>query len=144
MSCKNGKTCKIVGMVLRYLLGAICVIFGLNKFFQFMEMPPLPEAAQSFMMALVETGYVMPTLGIVFLAVGVALLSGFFVPLALVILAPVSVNIFFFHAFLDPTGIGAAFLVTALNFVLLIKYKKAYCKLLKPKCCCNKEACSVK
>ena len=143
MAC-NGKVCKIVGLVLRNLLGLICVVFGLNKFLGFMPTPNLTEPAMALMGALVEAGYFMPTVGIVFLAVGIALLAGIYVPLALVVLFPVSVNIFFFHAFLDPAGIGAAFVVTALNVLLLMKHKTDYKSLFKSKCCHQHGACDVK
>jgi len=42
--------------ITRVLLALILVIFGLNKFFNFLPMPPMPEAAQGFMGALIETG----------------------------------------------------------------------------------------
>ena len=45
--------------ITRVLIALILVIFGLNKFFNFLPMPPMPLAAQGFMGALIETGYLM-------------------------------------------------------------------------------------
>src|SRR5437868_3425723 len=39
---------------------------------------------------------------------GLCLVTGFFVPLALVVLAPISINIFMVHAFLEPSGLPLA------------------------------------
>ena len=36
-------------IIVRILLGLMVLIFGLNKFLQFMPMPPLPESAGEFM-----------------------------------------------------------------------------------------------
>jgi hypothetical protein len=52
------------------------------------------------------------------------------VPLALVILAPISVNMIFFHLFLAPAGIAAAAVVTIINILLIYnnwnKYKALF------------------
>ena len=46
-------------LIVRMLLGLMVLIFGLNKFLQFIPMPSLPEAAGEFMGALVKSGYLM-------------------------------------------------------------------------------------
>ena len=46
--------------IARYLLGVIMLVFGANKFFSFMPMPPLPEDAAAFMSALFGSGYIFP------------------------------------------------------------------------------------
>ena len=43
-------------LIVRILLGLMVLVFGLNKFLQFMPMPPLPESAGEFMRALVKSG----------------------------------------------------------------------------------------
>jgi uncharacterized membrane protein YphA (DoxX/SURF4 family) len=87
-------------------MGVIFVIFGLNGFFHFIPMPPLPQAAGSFMGALGEASYFFPVVKITEIIAGLLLLSGFFVPFAIILLAPVIVQIFLFHAFLAPGGTG--------------------------------------
>lgn len=86
----------------RLLLGLIFFVFGLNGFFQFLPMPPLPEAAGKLMGAFAEAGYMFPAIKGVEVLGGALLLSGFFVPLALVLLAPITINILLFHVFLTP------------------------------------------
>ncbi|PIS10748.1 MAG: acyltransferase [Bdellovibrio sp. CG10_big_fil_rev_8_21_14_0_10_47_8] len=81
----------------------IFFVFGLNGFFQFLPMPAsIPEAATQFSGALFATGYFFPVLKATEVLCGALLLSGFFAPVALIILAPITIQIFLFHAFLTP------------------------------------------
>ena len=117
----------------RIFLGLILVLFGSNKFLGFMPMPPLPAEAAQFMGALASSGYIFPVVGFVEVLVGVLLISGLFVPLALQLLAPISVNIMLFHLFLDLPGIGGAAVVSVLNLYLIFQYKSHYAKILVAK-----------
>jgi uncharacterized membrane protein YphA (DoxX/SURF4 family) len=106
-------------MALRIILGLILLIFGANKFLNFMPAPELPEAAADFMGALGKTGYMFPLLGAVEVIVGLLLILNKWTGLALIVLAPVAVNMILFHVKLAPGGIGPAALVTILNTVLI-------------------------
>lgn len=117
--------------IARIVLGIVLVVFGLNGFLQFMPQPPLPEAAASFIGAIVGTGYLLTVVKLIEIGVGVLLLADRFVPLALLLLAPISFNIFAFHLFLDPAGIGAAALVTLLNIYLFVAYRKQFTPVLQ-------------
>ena len=57
------------------------------------------------------TGYFFPVLKIFEISSGLMLLSGRFVPLALIFLAPISLQIFLFHAALAPGGLGLPILI---------------------------------
>ena len=50
---------KIATHVARFFQGAVFLVFGLNGFFNFIQLPPMPEAATDFLGALVKTGYLM-------------------------------------------------------------------------------------
>lgn len=95
---------KKVTLGARLIMGLIFVVFGLNGFFHFIPMPPMPEAAGKFMGALGATGYFFPFLKVCEIVAGLFLVIGAFVPLALIILAPIIINIVLFHAFLAPGG----------------------------------------
>jgi uncharacterized membrane protein YphA (DoxX/SURF4 family) len=86
----------------RYLLGLIYFVFGLNGFLNFLPVPPMPEAAASFMGALAGSGYFFPFLKGTEVLMGALLLAGFAVPFAYVVLAPITINIFLFHFVLTP------------------------------------------
>ncbi len=108
-----------VTKIARYLLGIIMLVFGANKFFNFMPMPPLPDDAGAFMGALGGSGYVFPILGVVYIIAGLCLVLNKAVPLALIMIVPVSINIVAFHLKFDPAGVGAAALVALLNILLM-------------------------
>ena len=92
--------------ITRVLLALILVIFGLNKFFNFLPMPPMPEAAQGFMGALIETVYLMLFVSIIDIISGIFLLLNRYSTLILILIFPVLLNAFLFHLFLDLKGIG--------------------------------------
>lgn len=122
-----------IDLVLRLILGLAMFVFGLNKFIGFMAPPELPEAAGNLMGAFVQSGYMMPLIAIVEIVTGALLLSGLFVPLALVLLAPVTVNIVLFHAALAPGGIGLGLVLFVINVYLFFAHIDAYRPLLRAK-----------
>ncbi len=109
-------------MIARILLGLIFVVFGLNGLLDFMQMPPFPEAAGAYLGAMMETGYAWPLLKLTEIAAGLLLLSGRFVPLALLLLAPIVVNITLFHIFLAPSGLPLGIVVLVLMLYLAHAY----------------------
>lgn len=117
----------------RILLGLIFTVFGLNFFFHFIPEPPPAGAAGAFASALFATGYFFYLSKTVEVLCGVALLAGFFVPLALAVLAPIVVNIVFFHAFLAPSGLPQALVVLGLELFLAWSYRGAYLPMLNPR-----------
>ena len=112
--------------ILRVILGLGLVIFGLNKFFGFMPTPLLPEDATSFMSSLQATGYVLPAVGFLEIVIGLMLLVNKAVAFALLLLAPISINILLFHLFLDMTGIAGAIVIAVINVILIYKHWKVY------------------
>ena len=107
--------------IARVLLGLVFLVFGLNGFFHFItmsSMPPMSEQAMAFMTGLMGSGYFMPFLAGVQALCGLLLVVGAFVPLALVVLAPIVINIILFHAFLAPAGLPMAVVIAALMIYL--------------------------
>jgi hypothetical protein len=111
----------------RVLLGLLFVITGLNGFLQFLPQPAgIPAGAADFSGALMKTGYMFPMIMGTQLLFGVLLLVNRFVPFALVLIAPVIVNIIAFHVFLFPSGAGMAVVAVILYVVLLWAYRGYY------------------
>jgi uncharacterized membrane protein YphA (DoxX/SURF4 family) len=115
----------------RYLQGAAFLVFGLNGFLNFMPTPPMPEAAAQFAGALAATSYMFPLVKGTEIAVGLLLLSGRFVPLALTLIAPIIVNIVAFHAFLAPAGLALPVVLLATELYLAWSYRDAFAPLLR-------------
>lgn len=92
--------------------------------------PPEPEAAQVFMGVLYSSG-LLTFVKILELLCGLALISGFFVRLALLILAPIIVNIAFYHVALDPSGLMVGVVLIALWVANGLAYRKEFLPLLR-------------
>jgi len=125
----------IVPHVARVLMGLAFFIFGLNGLHEFIPRPTtaMPEGVVAFSAALKNTGYMMQLIAGTQLVVGILLLLNRFVPLALVLIAPVLVNIIAFHVFLQPAGIGPGVFLTLLEIYLAWKYRNAYFPILTAK-----------
>ncbi|MBL8953121.1 MAG: DoxX family membrane protein [Myxococcaceae bacterium] len=118
--------------VVRTLLGLVFFVFGLNGFLHFISQPPPPESAARFF-ELFAGSYLMPFVKGTEVVVGLMLLSNRFVPLALAVLAPITLNIFVVHATLAPSGLGMAVVILALQLGLAWTYRAAYLPMLQAK-----------
>jgi hypothetical protein len=123
---------RFVPVVLRYLVGIIFFVFGLNGFLHFLPMPPIEGPAGAFLGALAATGYMFPVVKATEVVGAVLLLTNRFVPLALTLLAPVIVNIFLFHTVLTPPNPIAIFLLLA-EIALAWSYRDAFRPMLAAK-----------
>jgi len=112
--------------ILRVILALGLIVFGLNKFIGFMPMPEMPANAGEFMSSLKASGYVLQIVGALEVIIGLMLLVNKSVPFALLLLAPISINILLFHLFLDLPSIGGALVITIINAVLIFKHWKVY------------------
>ena len=121
-------------VVTRVLTGLLFATTGLNGFIMFMPAPDpstmAPEGV-AFNTALYATGYMVQLLSGVQLVSGVLLVVGRFVPLALALLAPVVVNIFLFHVFLEPSGMVMGLLVTVAEIGLAWAYRDKFRPMLQ-------------
>ena len=123
---------KTLILISRILLGLIFVVFGLNGFLNFIPAPAPTGIAGQYVGALFVSHY----LAVVFaleLVAGVLLLTDRFVRAALVILAPILVNIVLFHAFMAPAGYAPAAIAVALWLVLFYQERAVFSTLLAAK-----------
>ena len=114
----------------RILLGLIFAVFGLNGFLNFLPQPELNPAAGAFMGALAGAGYMFPLIKGTEVVAGVLLLANRAVPLALVLLAPIIVNIAAFHLVLQP-GLGMVVLLVGLEAGLGYAHRAAFAPLFR-------------
>ncbi len=116
----------------RVILGLMFFVFGLNGFLNFIPPPtePMPEGAVSLGVALMNSGYLMQFIKGTEVLCGLLLLANRFVPLALVVLAPVILNILAFHLFLLPSGTGMALVILAFELHLAWAHRRAFAPLL--------------
>lgn len=122
---------KYVPLVSRLLLGLIFLVLGANSVLHFLPAPPPTGDALTWAGIMVAHGW-MSFVGVIMIIGGLLLLVGRFVPLALVLLAPVIVNILLYHALLWPHGYIPAIVVTVLEVILLIVYRRSFASLFVP------------
>ncbi len=102
----------------RVILGLIYFIFGLNFFLQFIPQPPSSEEMTKLTTAIYMSGYMFQFIKITEIIGGALLLLNLFTPLALVILAPITLNIIAMHAFLDPSGLPVGLVLAVIHIAL--------------------------
>jgi uncharacterized membrane protein YphA (DoxX/SURF4 family) len=133
-STRRWNAATIAGHVGRVLLGAL---FTFASIAYFVSPPPAdatpPGDAGVFLAGLTAAGYLMPLVKITELVCGLLLLSNRFVALALVVLAPITINIFAVHAALMRDGLPVAIVVVALQLALAWQHRRAYAALFSAK-----------
>jgi len=92
--------------------------------------PPIPEGLLPLTTGMFRS-HLFTLLKVTELAVGLLLLTNRFVPLALVVLAPITLNIVLVHLLFAPSGLPVALLVLALHLYLAWSYRSAYRGLLQ-------------
>ena len=86
----------------------------------------MPEPAESFMGALMETWFIMVLVAAVEVISGIFLMINRCSALMLVLVFPILLNAFLFHLFLDLKGIGGALLTISLTIFLIYKSFNTY------------------
>jgi putative oxidoreductase len=117
---------KITSLIARYLLGFIFLVFGLNGFLHFIPMPPPASPIAGQFMGALFVSHFLVVVFLLQLIPAIFLLVNRFVPLALILIGPVIVNIFCFHAFMDPKGLPMAIIVSILWILTAFGVKTAF------------------
>lgn len=123
---------RVAGLIARYLLGLIFVVFGANGLHPFLPMVMPPGVAGQFLGALFVS-HIVVVVALLQLISGILLLVGRYVPLALVLLGPVIVNIVLFHAFMAPSGLPLAAVVVLLWLLTAWNVRSAFEGIFKQK-----------
>ena len=124
---------KHLPMLARVLLGLIFAVFGVVGLFELGPQPEMGEEAGAFMGAVMDTGYLWPVIKVTEIVCGVLLILGIFVPLALVVLAPVVLNILLFHVFLAPEGVAIGIAAVVLGLYVAHQHRDSFSAVLQRK-----------
>ena len=117
----------------RLLMGLLFLFASVVVLFKLMPQPELTGDVKVFNEGIVASGYLMTLLKLTELVCALAFLSGFFVPLATVVIFPVTLNILMNHLFIAPEGLSVAILLMAGNLFLAYYYRERYLPMLKAK-----------
>jgi uncharacterized membrane protein YphA (DoxX/SURF4 family) len=124
---------KIAMIIVRTLIGLLFIFGSVVYFLNLIQAPPMDGAMKSFNEGLAASGYFFNLLKATELTCGILLVIGRFVPLALVILAPIIINILAVHIFLDRSGLPVAVFLVIGTIFLAYYYRRAFAPLLTPK-----------
>ena len=124
---------RITATIVRLLMGLMFLFASVVVLFKLMPQPKSTGDAKVFMEGMAASGYLMTLVKLTELVCAIAFLSGFFVPLAAVVIFPVTLNILMFHLFLAPEGLPVAILLMIGNLFLAYYYRERYIPMLKAK-----------
>ena len=117
---------KIVSIIARYLLRLMFTVFGLNGFLNFIHQPPPTNPlALQFLGAIIASHFATYFFAVQLIG-GLLLISGFFVPLALTLLAAELYNILAFHLTMSPGTIAPALVACVLWILVFLQYRESF------------------
>jgi putative oxidoreductase len=117
---------KIAVIIVRTLIGILFLVSVIGYFFKLMPQPELGEGARLFVVGLDASVYLMPVVKVIELLCAIAFISGRFVPLATVVIFPITLNIILFHGFLAPDEMAIPAFLFLGNLFLAFYHRKNY------------------
>lgn len=124
---------RIASTIARYLLGLLFTIIGLNGFLHFIPQPPPANPLAIEFLTSVSASHFAAFFFAVQVLGGLLLLSGYFVPLALTLLAAELYNILAFHITLLPAGAAPALVACVLWGLVFFEYRSSFNGILSAK-----------
>ena len=124
---------RITSIIARYLLGLMFTVFGLNGFLNFIPAQPLPNPLATQFLVAVGTSHFAAFFFAIQVLGGLLLLSGYFVPLALTLLAAELYNILAFHLTLAPATIAPALVACVLWVLVFLQHRASFKDVLAAK-----------
>jgi putative oxidoreductase len=111
-----------------YLLALIYLVFGSNYFLKFLDMPPMEGTAGTFIGVIYSTSF-LAFVKLLEIILALLLLLPGTRKLALILIAPISLNILLFELFIaHQPGIGI--LLVLLNAFAIYQHRKYYMPML--------------
>jgi len=117
---------KIAAIIIRVLMGLLFLFASVVVLFNLFPKPEMHGDVKIFNDGLEVSRYLIPTVKIIELLCAIAFIVGRFVPLATVVIFPIIVNIFLYHAFLAPEALPIAAFVLLGDLFLAYYYRNHY------------------
>lgn len=118
---------KIAIIIVRVLLGLMYLFASVVFFINYTpEAPKLSADQTTFMAGVMASVYLMPLIKVTELVSAILLLIGRTAPLGAIVIFPVTLNIFLYHAFLGPQQLPMVAVMLIFNIFLLFAYHKKY------------------
>jgi putative oxidoreductase len=123
---------KRVFNVVSLIFGLLLINGGLNKFFNYMPVPPnLPEALVKDSLALMEIEWLMPLVGFVEVFGGILILFPISRALGALVVFPVMVGVLLTHIFVAPEGLLIALIIWVILIWIIFENRSKYLNLVK-------------
>lgn len=114
------------------LLALMFINGGLNKFFNYIPVPPdMPAELVKVNTAVMQIGWLMPLIAVVELIGGVLLLIPKFRALGAIIIFPIMIGILLIHATVAVSGLPLAIILAGILVWILWENRTKYLKLIE-------------
>jgi len=113
----------------RILFGLMCLLFGIDKFIPFLDVPPIPGDGGEMMRIYAKSGFLKIIGGLEILG-GLALLANKFVPLAVIFMLAIMFNALIVHLQYDPINSVGAIAGIIMGAILIFSEKERFSSLL--------------
>jgi putative oxidoreductase len=123
---------KIAAIIIRTLMGLFLLFASITYLFKLFPIPPVTGDVKVYNDGLAVVG-IIPIVKVIELICGLLLVTGRFVTLAVVVIFPIIINIFLFHAIVAPSGVPAAAFLLICDLFLAYYYRKNYVTLFAVK-----------
>jgi len=117
--------------VLRFGFSFLLLFFGFNQFLHFLPPEHFPTNAQLLYEAFLGSGYILSTVGVVQIILGLSLLFNSYVALALLLFFPILVNVILFHLCLDIAGYPKVIPTLVLYTYFVVWYRQTFSTMFK-------------
>lgn len=118
---------RVATIIVRLLLGGMMLFASLAYFFQFGPEQPKPTGDLATLMAgFMASKYIFPVAKAIELIAGLTIISGKFMKIGLVILLPITINIFLIHVVVSKTDIPIAAAILLANLFLIYSNWNSY------------------
>lgn len=118
---------RIAIIIVRLLLGGMMLFASLSYFFNLFPEQPKPTGDLATLMAgFMASKYIFPVAKAIELIAGLTLISGKFLRVGIIILLPISINIFLIHAVVTKTDLPMATAILVANLFLIYANWNSY------------------
>jgi uncharacterized membrane protein YphA (DoxX/SURF4 family) len=118
-------------LVLSILFGLMMVNSGLNKFFNYMPVPEMPDDVMAVFGSLIQTKWILPLVAMAEIVGGVLIAIPKTRALGAIVIFPVMVGIVVHHLIHDIRGIAIGLVLFLINFWVIIEHRENYLPMVK-------------
>jgi putative oxidoreductase len=123
---------KKILFVASLLFGLMFINAGLNKFFNYLPVPPdLPEALVKVNMAFMSIGWLMPLIAVAEIIGGILFITNKYRALGALIILPVMIGILLTHSIQAPSGLPMALVLFAIQLWAMYENREKYFPLVR-------------